>query len=92
MAVVTVVTTGDVRRIFACRHDAIVTAGAGPQDLRVIDCNCRNPDIRCVTIFADVAGIDMRRVFARCLDTVVAINAVAGNVYVIEIGRQPGDG
>jgi len=45
-----------------------------------------------VAVLADIAGLNMGLALAGCLDTVVAAEAVATDVYVIKIGGQPGRG
>ena len=45
-----------------------------------------------MTVLADIGRRDMGRVLARCVGAVVAADAVARDVHVIEIGRNPGHG
>ena len=42
-----------------------------------------------MAVLADIGGRDMRRRFANRLGAVVAADAIAGNIDVIEIGRDP---
>lgn len=49
----------------------------------------RQPRVRRMAIFADYAGLDVCRIFARCVRPIVTARAVSGDIYVIEIGGQP---
>ena len=69
-----------------------MTRSAGAQYLGVINGVCGIPYVRRMTIFADVACLNMRGRLASCLDTVVAADTVAGDIHMIEIRRQPGNG
>ena len=42
-----------------------------------------------VAVLANISGLDMRGILAGRLCTVVAADTIAGNIDVIEIGRQP---
>jgi len=42
-----------------------------------------------VAVFADVAGLDVRRGLARCLGTVMAAEAIARDIDVIEVRGHP---
>lgn len=77
--------------IFARRRGAVVAAGAGAYDMRVVDCRGRRESRDVVAILADIVGLYMIRGFADRVDAVVTTDTVAGNVVVIKIGRQPGD-
>ncbi len=91
MAVVAVVTASDVCRVFASCRDAIMTGTAASQNLCMVDREYGRPDVRGVAVFADVAGLDVRRSFAGGLRAIVAAKAVAGDVNVVEVGRRPAD-
>ncbi len=71
---------------------AVVTRGTRAQHLGMVDSNDRHPGSRCVAVFADIGRTYMRRVLAGCIGTVMASEAIAGDVYVIEVGRNPRDG
>lgn len=89
MAVVTVVTAGDVSGVFADRCDAVMTRTASPDNLSVVDRKSRNPRVWCMAIFADNAGKNVVRILARRIGTVVAARAVACDVDVVKVRRQP---
>jgi hypothetical protein len=42
-----------------------------------------------MTIFADIARLNMGHVFANDFNAVMAIDTVTGDIYVIEVCRQP---
>ena len=66
-----------------------MTRAAGADDLRMVNGKDGRKQVGVVAVFANVARLDVRRILAGCLDTVVAIDAVAGNVHVVEIRRYP---
>ena len=87
MAIVTVVATDNMVRIFTgCRH-AVMTGPAGSEDIGVIDRRHRIPRCRVVAVLASVGYQNMRRNFAGRVGTVVTIDTIAGDVRVIEDGR-----
>jgi len=57
----------------------------------VINGSYRCPDIRAVTIFADVGRLRVQWTLASRVGSVMTADAVINNVCVIEIGRQPRD-
>jgi len=89
VTVVAVVATGDVRRVLAGGRDTVVTGTAGAQYLCVIDRKDGRPDVRRMAIFTDIACLQVRRTFSGRFDTVMAADAVARNVDVVEVGGQP---
>lgn len=87
VAVVTVVAALDVRRrLAACRH-AVVTGAAGADDLGVIDGENGREYVGRVAVFADIAGLNVREVLADRLGAVMAADAVAADIHMIEVGR-----
>ncbi len=52
----------------------------------MVNCEHRRPNVWIVAILADVGCLNMRERFASCFDAVVAANAVAGDIDMIEIG------
>ena len=62
---------------------------ASPDDLAVVDSHHRCENVRGVTILAHVSRLDMRRILAGRLRAVVAAHAVASDIDVIEVRRQP---
>ena len=89
VAVIAVIAAGYVRRVFAGRYYAVVTGAAGANDLGMVDGVNRYPDVRRMTVLANIGRLDMRQVLARSVGAIVATGTVARNIYVIEIGRQP---
>ena len=78
--------------MLAGRRHAVMARAAGAQYLRVVDSKYRRPHIARVAVLTDVAGLNVCGALARGFSTVVAAEAIAGDVDVIEIRRQPGDG
>ena len=73
-------------------RNAIMTRAASPQYLGVIDSKSRCPYVWIVAILANIRRKNMCRIFARCFDTVVTAYAIASDVQVIEIRREPASG
>ena len=87
VTVVTNIAAWHVRWVFSSRDYAVMTAVAGTNDLGMVNGKDRCKKIRRVAILADIACLNMRRIFAGCLNAIVAIDTVTSNVYVIKIGR-----
>ncbi len=71
-----------------CRH-AVMTRAADADDLGVVDGERGYPRVRIMAVLADVTGLNMSRILASRIHTIVAAEAIAGNVHVVEVGRQP---
>ncbi len=87
MTAIAVGAARDMGGMFARRSNAIVTGAAFTQHLTVVHCESRRPNIRIVAILADVSGLYMRETLASRLNSVVAADAVARNIQVVEISR-----
>ena len=89
MAVLTIVATRNMRRMFSCRCNAIVARVTCTNHLGVIDRKHRREHVGAMAILANVTGIDVRWRLADCFDAIVAVKASAGNVSVIKVCRNP---
>ena len=89
MAVIAGIAARNMRRMFACCDDAVVAAVAGPDDLSVVNSEDRRKDVGVVAIFANIAGENMCRVLANGIDAVMAVNTLASDVQMVEVGWQP---
>ena len=87
MAVITVVIARQVSRILAGRGHAVMARAAGTHYLGVVNGKGRRPYIRVVAVFADIARLNVRGALARGFRAVVATEAVASDIHVIEICR-----
>jgi len=76
-----------MRRVLACGGDTVVAGAAGADNLGVIDAHHRNKDIGRMAVFTHIRRLNVCRAFAGRIRAVVAADAVAGDVHVIEIGR-----
>ncbi len=76
----------------ARRSRAVVAGRAGSAHLAVVDAAGGAPCRRVVAALAYVAGLDVSRVLARSVRAVVAAEAVARDVHVVEVRGHPGDG
>ena len=66
-----------------------MTGTAGTQDLGVIDKCGRLPKRCAMAIFADIGGLDMRRVLADGFHAVVTAKTVADDVGMVKNGGSP---
>lgn len=62
---------------------------AGTQDLSVIDECGRLPERCAMAIFADIGGLDMRRVLADGFHSVVTAKTVASDIGMVKDGGSP---
>jgi len=69
----------------------IVTRVTRSQHLRVVNGRDWYPAGRRMAVFADIRCADVRRVLAGRISAIVATKAIAGDVDVIEVGRNPGN-
>jgi len=90
VAVVAIVTTGDVGWVLASRRKAIMTGAAATDDLGMVYSVCRSPDVVVVTVLADVAGLNVGYSLAGGFHAVVAAEAVTDDACVVEVGGPPG--
>lgn len=91
VAIVTVVAACNVCRVLASGEYAVVAGPASSKNLRMVYGERRRPQVCRMAVFANVCCLSVIGCLARRLYAVVAVHAVAGNVDVIEIGREPGN-
>lgn len=75
--------------MFANRSQAVVARTARANDLRVINGHHRRKYIGRMAIFADIGRIDVPDILAGCLSAIVAANAIAHDIQVVEIRGNP---
>ena len=85
MAVVAIIAAGDMRRVLACRNNAVVAGAAGSNNLGVVHRISWNPDVGIMAVFANFCCQNVRRILAGRFDAVVAACTIAGDAYVIKI-------
>jgi hypothetical protein len=90
VAVVTGISTRNMRRVFAGCRRTIVTGDTRANHLGVIDSEDWRENIRIVAVLAGVTCRYVRCVLARRINAIMAVEAVAHDIHVIEIGGQPG--
>ena len=71
--------------ILSGRGYAIVTRTTSTDDLSMVHRAGWCPDIGRMTVFADIARLDVREILARSICAIVAINAAIRNIGVVEI-------
>jgi len=89
MAVVAVITAGDMGRVLAFGDVAIMAGEAGANNLGVIDHVGWRKGHVVMAVLADIRCVDMRRILAGRIGAVMAADAVVGDIGVIEVGRDP---
>ena len=87
MTVVAGIATRNMRWMFTGRDHAIVTGAADTDYLRVVNGKHGHEHIGVMAVFAHVARLNMRRALAGGVRAVMAVNAITGNIQVIEIRR-----
>lgn len=92
VAVVAVIATRNMGRVFAGSSYAIVTGATGSEYLGVVDGRDGTPLVTIVAILAGAGRLDVRLAFACRSSAVMATFAVVEDVGVIEIDRNPRDG
>lgn len=78
--------------ILTRRLHTIVAGCARSEHLRVIYRHDRRKHIGRMAVFADIRCLHVRRILSRRIRAVMAANAIARNVDVIEIRRNPANG
>ena len=89
MTIIAGITARKMRRVFTGGCCAVVAGEAGADDLRVIHGVGRVPDDIVVAILADIGGVDMCQALAGGIGAVMTIDAVACDIGMIEVGRNP---
>ena len=87
VAVVASVAAGHMCRMFSAGYDTVVTRTASTNHLRVVDSDGWNPDNDAMTVLTDSRRLDVSRVLADRICTVVAARAVAHDIDVIKVRR-----
>ena len=82
----------EVSIVLTCRRIAVMAGRTGTQHLRMVDYRYGRPGRRGVAVLTHICRRHVCRVFAGRVGAVVAADAVARDIHVIEIRRDPGDG
>ena len=85
VTVVAGVAARDMCRMLADCGDAVMAAVATSDNLGVINGHSRRKDIGAVAIFTDICRLNVSTVLTGCVRAVMAADAVAGDIQVIEI-------
>ena len=89
VAIVTGIVTGNVSWMLAGRYSAVMTRATSPDHLCVVHGESRRENVGVVAVLTDIAGRDVGQALANRLNTIVTVYAVAGDVHMVEIRRQP---
>ena len=92
MTVIAGVATDNMRRVLACGNRAVVAGVAGTDHVGVI-----HPVHRCeggniVAVLTKIGGLNMRRSLAGRVRTIVAAQAVIGDIDMVNVGGNPAGG
>ena len=87
VTVIAVISTGDVCRMLSNRYHTIVTRTAGAKNLSVIDRKHGREHIGGMAVLANVGCLNVCEILAHGIGTVVAVDAIASDIHVIEIRR-----
>ncbi len=85
MAVVAIVATVNVRRVFASRNNAVVAIAARTDHLRVIYGVDGREYVGRMAVLANVSGLYMRCVLTCCISAIMTIDAVAGYIHMVKV-------
>lgn len=85
VAILAVVSAADMCRILAGSDYAIMAGAAGTDNLRVVDCVYRCPDVRVVAVLANVCRLNVCGILAGRFNAIVTTKAIAGNANVVKI-------
>ena len=89
VTIVTGIAAVYVRRMFASRNEAVMTGATGAHHLCVVNGKDWRKHVGVVTVFTNIAALYVGQAFAGSVGAIVAIDAVAGDIHMIEIRRQP---
>ena len=92
VAIIAIAAARDMRRRLSGGDNSIVTRVAGSDYLCVVYCINWRKDVCRMAVLANIRRLDMGRCLAGCFRAVVAIDAITGDIYVIEVRRQPAGG
>jgi len=92
MTVITSITTGNVCWMFARCDGAIVAGRADADDLGMVYRISRREKHAVMAVLADIAGLEMRRILANGIGAVVTAEAIASDIDVVEVCRDPAIG
>jgi len=92
VAIIAVVSAGNMRWVLACRDGAVMTGYASTDNLRVINYHNRLKERCAVAIFTDVAGQHVILIFPNRVRTIVTTNAIARVIRMIKGCRYPAVG
>jgi hypothetical protein len=90
VAIVTIVATCNVRRVLSVRDCSVMTRRARADDLGVINPVGRRPERNVMAILANIGRQDMIDIFASCVRTVVAAEAISSEIGMVKIRGHPG--
>ena len=92
VAVITGVTARDMGWMFTCGDIAVMACVTGTDDLRVVNGKDWRKYVGVMAVLANVAGLNMCKIFTDSVDAIVTVDTVTGYVDVIEVCREPADG
>ena len=92
VAVITGVTARDMGWMFTGGDVAVMACVTRTHHLCVVHRKGGYPGVWRMTVFANLAGLNVRQVLACGISAVVATGTIASDVHVIEVRGEPADG
>ncbi len=89
VAIIAIVATRKMGRMLAGRGHAVMTRATAAEYLCVVHRVRWRKGHRVVAVLADIGGLHVRWVFPSCIGTVMAARAIARDIDVIKICRNP---
>ena len=89
MAIIALVSAGNMSSVFPCCCDAVMTRSASAQNLHMVDNDCRFEGDGVVAVFANIGRRNMHRALSRCRHAIVAGYTIADNSLMVEYRRDP---
>ncbi len=89
MAIIAIVTAGNMCGVFTSGRHTIMTGSAGTQNLRVVDRDRGHKGHGVVAVFANTGCLHMSQTLTDSTDSIVATHAVSHGAGVIENSRKP---
>ncbi len=87
VAIVAVISAGDMSRVLAYGRDSVMAATACADNLSVINSERRHPGVWRMTVLTHIGALYVRWGFAGRIGAVMTIKAIAGYIDVVKIRR-----
>lgn len=89
VAIITLITAGNMRWVFSCSHRAIVAAETRTQDFGMVNLYRWLPKSNRVAILTNICCGDMRWVLTGSFDPIMTTGTIIRDALVVEYSRSP---